>query len=246
MPLYFHLLNLGVNLHQQFKLMYKKTFRSWLLLALALALITGCLQKGEETIALPEIGTAASVIPEEVRKEFESKMELYEGTNPPDITGDYIISPDKLFYASDGNAPSDFSDKLISFYNKVGNTYEYISRQGTAEGKNTSLVTVIGNGDNFTAYFTAKVNDEDGSWTTSAHLISGSITSSGIRNLKNAFIVLKAYDPYNVIMDENEYRIFYDGDGIAKRTSWNNTKSSCGASVTDYSCFDGSSVIITK
>lgn len=195
-----------------------------MLLSLISLLIMGCLKDGNETIALPEIGTASNVIPDDIRMEFESKMEIYEGANPPDITGCFVISPEKLYYASDRDkAPTSFADSYFAFYNRKGNTYEYKEKQGNSEGY-SPLVTVIGSGDGFTAYFISDTQNHDGGWIRQSTLITGTITSRGIENIKYAFIALNVYDPENNIMDENEYRIFYDGDGIASINNWDYTK----------------------
>lgn len=206
--------------------MMKKQLTNLILLLSSIFLMIGCLRKGDETIALPEIGTASNVIPVEIRQEFESKMHIYEGTNPPDITGSFVISPMDLHYASDAeNAPVSFADCYIAFYNRQGNTYEFKEKQSSTTGS-SPLVTVIGSGNDFTAYFTNNSQSDDGSWAIQATLISGTITSRGIENIKYAFIMLDAYDPNDHIMEVNEYRIFYDGDGVASYKNWDYSKSS--------------------
>lgn len=206
--------------------MVRKLLKNSIALSLIIFLMTGCLKTGNETIALPSVGTANNVIPEDIRQEFGAHMSIYEGTNPPDITGTFKISPMKLFYASDADhAPSSFADKYIAFYNKQGNTYEYKSKTGSQTGQ-SPLVTVIGSGDSFTAYFTERTKDDDGeSWSVHATLISGTLTTRGIENIKYAFIMLDANDPNNKIMEINEYRVFYDGDGLANYENWDYTKS---------------------
>ena len=196
-----------------------------ILLLAGIALVS-CLKETNETIALPEIGTATNVIPKEILNKFENKMDLYEGTNPPDISGCYLMAPSKLYYATDADkAPSNVNDMQFLFYNKKGNTYEFKSRQGSSESY-SSLVTVIGSGNDFTAFFTEKENKSDGvSWAIMSTLISGTKTASGISNIKYAFIMLEANDPYNKIMEENEFRIFYDGTGLASNSTWDYTKS---------------------
>lgn len=207
--------------------MVKNLFRTLLSLSLAVPVFAGCLKSEDTTIALPEIGTAANVIPEEIRDGFELRMDIYEGTTPPDLTGDFLISPVKLSYASDGYVfQNSISDSYMSFYNKKGNTYEYRRKEGNSEGY-SPMVTVIGSGNNFTAYFTEETHRDDGeTWTRQATLLSGTLTANGIKDVEYAFIMLKTNDPNDIIMEENEYRIFYDGDGLAVRTDWNDTKSS--------------------
>lgn len=194
------------------------------LMSLACTMLSGCLKQGNVTIALPEIGTASNVIPDEIRDEFESKMDIYEGTNPPDITCSFVMAKYEKYYSSDvisGN----FADNYIKFYDKRGNRYKYKGRQADSHGESADVI-VIGSGDKFTAYFTDRSDYEDGvTWSVTADLISGTMTSNGIRDIRHAFIMLEKYDPNDKLMDVNEYRIFIDGDGFASFNEWDYTKS---------------------
>lgn len=205
------------------------------LLSVCCIMISGCLKKEGETIALPSIGTATDVIPLEIRQEFDTHMDIYEGTTPPDISGTYLMAPNKLYYASDSDkAPSSFADSYFAFFNKQGNTYEYKSKQSSSTG-HSPLVTVIGSGDTFTAYFTERSQKDDGvTWSVMATLLSGRVTTRGIEDIKYAFIMLDVNDPYDQIMEVNEYRVFYDGDGVAASTYWDYTKASPAS--TDSAC----------
>ena len=210
----------------KFTTMANTFLRNVLLLFMTFTTFCGCLKSDDKTIALPEIGTAANVIPPEIRTEFESKMDIHEGTNPPDISCCFVISPERLYFATDKEvAPSSVKDEYVAFYNKKGNTYEYHSKQGDTESHATNVV-VIGSGNNFTAYFTEETKWSDGeSWLIKATLLSGTITSRGIEDLKNAFIALEVNDPYDKIMEVNEFRIFYDYDNVSLFTDWEYTKS---------------------
>lgn len=200
-----------------------KVFQTVVIGIMMTALFSSCLKNYNSTIALPEIGTAVNVIPEEIRDEFESKMDIYEGTTPPDITCSFVIAENELYYSSDGFT-ANFNDHYMKFYNKRGNRYQFKARQVESRSE-ASDVVVIGSGDNFTAYFTTKVVYDDGvTWFVSADLVSGTMSSNGIRNIKHAFIMLEVHDPKDVLMEENEYRIFYDGDGLASFVDWDDTK----------------------
>lgn len=195
------------------------------LMSLACSMLSGCLKQGNVTIALPEIGTASNVIPDEIRDEFESKMDIYEGANPPDITCSFVIAECELYYSSDGYV-SRFADDYMKFYDKRGNRYKFKERQSNTHSESTDVI-VIGSGDNFTAYFTNRTeyDDDEKTWTITSTLISGTMSSDGIRNIRHAFIMLDKYDPEDKVMDVNEYRIFVDGDGFASFNEWDYTKS---------------------
>lgn len=190
------------------------------------SLLSGCLKNGYMTVALPEIGTAASVIPPEIRSEFESKMTIHQGVNPPDITSSFVIAKNSLEYSSDNITDNDnWADHYMAFYNRNGNTYQYKGKQVNSE-ESASSVVVIGEGANFTAYYTAKTTRSDGvTWSTTTNLISGTMTSTGIKNIKHAFIMVDKNDPNSLLMDVNEYRIFYDKDGLSDFTDWTTTRS---------------------
>ena len=215
--------------------MIKKHKVLYFLLALApvTLILSGCLKEYNSTIALPEIGTAANVIPDEIRTEFESKMSIYEGVNPPDITSSFTLAQYICDYSSDGYKPSNLADRFMAFYNRKGNVYEYSGAQGDGT-QYSSHVVVIGSGADFTAYFISDSEHEDGTWAKRADLFSGTMTDQGIKNPMYAFIILDKYDPENVIMDVNEYRIFSDKDGMAEFVDW------MDADVKSYAEFDES------
>lgn len=191
--------------------------------------LSGCLKQGTDTIALPEIGTADNVIPEEIREEFKERMTIYEGVTPPDITCSFTLSKYICDYSSTSTKPTNLADRFMAFYKKDGNTYEYSGKQASGVQHSPHIV-VIGNADKFTAYFISDDQQSDGSWSTRADLLSGIMTEKGIKDVMYAFIVLESYDPENKYMDVNEYRIFSDADGLAEFVDWMDvgSKSSAG------------------
>ena len=216
--------------------MLKRIFRMLSLILLTTFMLSGCLKNGFSTVALPEIGTAASVIPAEIRSEFESRMTIHEGVNPPDITSSFVIAPNRLSYSSDGITDSEmlWADSYMCFYNRNGNTSQYKGKQSNSE-ESSSYVVVIGEGADFTAYYTSKTTYNDGvTWVTTTNLTSGTITPNGIKDVRHAFIVVDKNDPNSIVMGVSEYRVFYDGDGMAEFTEWSATKAleeldgSCG------------------
>jgi hypothetical protein len=56
-------------------------------------------------------------------------------------------------------------------------------------------------------------------------VISGEKTSSGIRNMKYAFIMVsKSSDPDEELMKEGIFRIFEDSDYISENITWSHSK----------------------
>ena len=199
-------------------------------------IFSGCLYDGGETIVLPindinpeqEIVTSEA-IPPEIKSQFTNHMTIYEGSNPPIITGYYLLDPVKLVYTSDGDyEPGEvFADKYIYFgeQNKW-QIDEYRQKQAGNIGTAKDVV-IVGSGKDFTAYYIVEEYsdyDNDGvneSYTKRSVLFSGTLTQDGIEDAQYAFIMLEAIDPLNKIMAENEFRIFKDGDGLASTcSSW--------------------------
>lgn len=199
-------------------------------------IFSGCLYDGGETIVLPindinpELEIVSSeAIPSEIRSQFTNYMTIHEGSNPPIITGYYLLDPVKLVYTSDGYyEPGEvFADMYIYFgeQNKW-KIDEYKEKQSGDIGTAKDVV-VVGSGKDFTAYYIVEEYldcDNDGSNETYAKqsvLFSGTLTQDGIKDAQYAFVLLEAIDPHDKIMEENEFRIFKDGDGLASTcSSW--------------------------
>lgn len=197
-------------------------------------MLTACMDNSDGTVVLP-IGTVSNnVIPDEIRDMLEDKIPIYEGNDIPDISGYYLQDDVTALYCSDeghgGYEPGHkFADKYIYFgpQNKSGIIYEYEDKQANTIST-SHLVQVMGKGNNFTAFYVAEGYadyNHDGvneTWTKTSTVISGTITPNGIKNFKEAFIMVEANDPLDVIMAENEYRVFYEADGLVERISkWN-------------------------
>lgn len=199
-------------------------------------IFSGCLYDGGETIVLPindinpELEIVSSeAIPSEIRSQFTNYMTIHEGSNPPIITGYYLLDPVKLVYTSDGDyEPGEvFADIYIYFgaQNKW-QIDEYKDKQSGSIGTAKDVV-IVGSGKDFTAYYIVENYldyDNDGSnesYAKTSVLFSGTLTQDGIEDAQYAFILLEAIDPLNEIMSENEFRIFKDGDGLASTcSSW--------------------------
>lgn len=196
--------------------------------------LTACLDESNGTVVLP-IGTVSNnVIPDEIRDMLEDKIPIYEGNDIPDISGYYLQNDVTALYCSDeGHGGYEPGHKFANTYmyfgpqNKSGIIYEYEEKQASSTST-SHLVQVMGKDNNFTAFYVAEGyadNNNDGvneTWTKTSTVISGTITPNGIKNYKEAFIMVEAKDPLNVIMAENEYRVFYEADGLVERISkWN-------------------------
>ena len=189
-------------------------------------ILTSCLEDSKDTIILPEIIVVEDVpddiIPASIRSEFESHMSIYEGKLPPIIQGEYVMSEMVLSYNSVGDFEIGhvFSDCYMAFLNQVGGSCQYAEKQASSTSY-AEKVYITGNNNDFTAYFVAHHQRSDGyTWSTMSTLVSGTISSAGIKNCKYAFIMLEKNDPDDKLMPVNGYRVFYDNTNLASRQSW--------------------------
>lgn len=170
-----------------------------------------------------------SVIPEDIQKKMEPYIPIYRGNTPPNIEGTVYVDPFTAVYCEDypdngGYAPGrQVNSEYIRFSNQnmVYNTLDIDTRSvaGT-ETQTGSGAFISGSGNNFTAYFNT-VGQSSGIYTRTALLISGTKTSSGIADLKYAFVMVeKGSDPTHILMNEGVFRIFEDQDGLSTYTSW--------------------------
>lgn len=174
-----------------------------------------------------------SVVPEEILEKLNDHMPIYTGVNPPNVEGAYYIDRTITVYCEDygsgGYEPGHIvNSETIRFSNQDDdyNTldYEEYSPSGTyAEGKGAFI---SGSGNNFTAFFNTSGKYSDGITTyKTALVISGTKTSTGIKDLYYSFIMVEKNDPNDQLMEEGVYRVFKDEDGLSVNTTWNFTRS---------------------
>ncbi|MGV8135196.1 MAG: hypothetical protein AB2L20_08275 [Mangrovibacterium sp.] len=172
------------------------------------------------------------VIPEDILVQLKSYMTIYSGTTPPDIAGTYLVSPSELVFSSDGNLDPGhiFADLYfrLSNQNDKTNILTYEGKQINSEKEiidtaTSDEVSVVGSGDNFTAYFISSGYAGE-IYNKDATIISGTKTTSGIKNFSYAFVMLeKGADPDNILIEVGTYRIIKDGNGLASNTTWTKT-----------------------
>ncbi len=175
-----------------------------------------------------------TVIPEEIRDVIDEYIPIYDGMNPPNIEGSYYLSPQILIGSS--LSYDQIGKEYSAEYQKYGNqdmeknTIDMVRVQGGgSEWDKGSGAFISGTGNNFTIYFdmageSSYINDsgvEISVPTKMAYIVSGTKTSSGIKNLTVGFVMKeKGYDPDDMIVDVGTFRFFTDQDGMCEATSW--------------------------
>lgn len=172
------------------------------------------------------------VVPKDIQEKLKNYIEIYRGVNPPNVEGAYFIDPFVTVYCEDqGNGGYDPGDIVMSmdarFYNQDirNNIINYEAYSGSSHEVGTGAF-ISGSGNYFTIFFNT-VGVSSGISTKTALVISGEKTSSGIKNLRYAFILVdKGSDPSNKLMKKGVFRVFEDGDKLAKKTNWTHGYSS--------------------
>ncbi|MBR2205172.1 MAG: hypothetical protein IJ898_02290 [Prevotella sp.] len=173
------------------------------------------------------------VVPIEILDPMKPYIPIYDGENPPDIQGTYVIDPMEIVYDKTGNYEPGYNKFSIVYFNISNqnfttNTLDYQEKEigngnmmSESEGKGAFI---SGEGNNFSVYFNTTgvthLENYDVN-TTDALVISGTKTSDGIRDLRYAFVIVKkSDDPENRIMNVGDFRVFKDGDNWAEATRW--------------------------
>ena len=168
----------------------------------------------------------SSVIPDSIRPIIEPYIPIYDGKNPPNIEGSYLLSPQVLIGSSLRN--DEIGKVYASEYQKYSsqdmnkNTIDLVGVEESSDGISVSRGTgayISGSNNNFTIYFDM---ESENSYSTSklAYIVSGTKTSTGIRNLTCGFIMKEKYDPQNKLVPVGTFRFFKDQDGMSEAVSW--------------------------
>ena len=166
------------------------------------------------------------VVPPELQDSLSKYMPIFSGKNPPLIEGVYYLDPNETVYCQDDNyKPGEIiSSYVMRFINQntTNNTIDYGGYHPLIDSYEEGIGAYIsGSNGNFTAFFNT-IGESYGISTKTALVVSGVKTSSGVKDLYYAFVMVeKGYDPYHRLMDEGIFRVFKDKDGLSVPTAWN-------------------------
>jgi hypothetical protein len=185
---------------------------------------SGCLEEGDETFIIPpfEVVIPETIIPSSMVDLLRPYMTIYDGENPPDIEGGYLASPMELVHASDVYFNNNFyNTKLLFSSQSCRNMVCYTEEQSSAQ-LICDNAFVTGQGPNFTFAGQAKMSNAVAGWSCTLGLvISGEKSSDGtIRNLRYANIMIEKNDPYNVLIEVGDFRVYRDSDGSTAPLNW--------------------------
>ena len=166
-----------------------------------------------------------SVIPDDIRPEIEKYIPIYDGVNPPKIEGAYYLDPHILIGST--LAYDVISEKYNSDYQKyynqdmVANTINFIRVSVSETEWAKSIESKVSGFDNhFTIYFEV-TGKSSGISFTNIMIVSGTKTSTGIKNLTWGFYMKeKGSDPSGKLVPVGTYRFFKDKDEMSEATTW--------------------------
>ena len=212
----------------------KKTIYTFCAGVFALFTIIGCSKSddnnGEEkkqvktsNFNIPK--EAKAIIPEKFIGEMAANgMTIHEGTNPPNIEGIYLLDNLKFLYTSDpddhyftkGQPAADYKYKFYDQQGvKVKSDYKVL-KFGVFDVATGYGAIISGSGNKFTVFLSHAANTE-GVKNNDITLISGELTSQGIKNLVYVLTVTQKDDSNNKIMKVGTYRIFTHYESIAQK-----------------------------
>lgn len=176
-----------------------------------------------------------NVVPEDIAAKIRDYMPIYTGNTPPDITGQYNISP-VIQHCSMGlyTQPTRVDGEIVLILSNFINTQPGISlgsEGGWGMDKDLSYLTssttdgnasIAGNDNHFTVYYTSEefhyyhVNNE-AIYVGIAWIISGTKVENGIQDLHYAFVITNKFQEDPQILDQGEFRVFTDADIITPK-----------------------------
>lgn len=175
------------------------------------------------------------VCPDEIYNELTQYFPIFSGVNPPNMTGEYVSSPNVLIYESYAANPDTvlvFSDRYLGFIydNKQLNFYgkQYDSSEGHDIEEIFYGAKITGDNDKFTCYFVVD-GYVDGFYAQQSFIFSGKKTEEGLEDYHSAVVLLETSGHPNM-PPKNSYRVLKDLDGLAEVDNWM-SKSRAGSAV---------------
>lgn len=160
-----------------------------------------------------------NIVPDStLTKIIELGMPIFKGSKPTNLVNYYLASP---FILKESNIPADYTGKSFSDYSfhlydqdneNLSIKLDYYN--GGEEGSGLGGF-ISGNGDDFSVFI--KVHSTyKGGQADLIHIISGTMTDGGIKDLYFANFMLNNYGNAGGVWIENEQgRIIYDSDGMS-------------------------------
>ena len=203
------------------------------ILATAVSLLlttTQCKKESEAGESIILLGTESyvkkltEIIPEAWQNDFSTNYgAIPQGYIPPNIEGEYAISPKQFVYSNFIDLSND-----LNMYLKVTDQHNRVATVDFYEGEaiHTDTAYIMGSLQEFSLYFTEKRTMEfNGVRSTVDRLVlfTGEKTPGGIKNLRFGSMILDADNgasPFLGTFVPGWYFIYRDQDGLAGNCHW--------------------------
>lgn len=167
-----------------------------------------------------------NIIPTTMLRELKSKgMAINEGTTPPSIEGIYLASPYTLkspYGAGDSwVAGRVIADYKYKFYDQTGGNVKVDYKQPSASDHGSGLGSFIsGSGNKFSIFSESNGGTSSIEYTT-VSVISGELTSTGIKDFQYGFIFTKKTGDDGDVnyIPKGKSRVWIDGNALADKVS---------------------------
>ena len=171
-------------------------------------------------------GISGMITDEQIGQLKEDGLDIFEGSNPPNVEGAYFADRQYCLYSSDGYYGWYTFVYYYNFTNQSGDTltlaYNGGDGQDVSEG---DTGYIIGEGQDFSVFVESNGTYMGVSYTT-VTVYSGTLDTDGIHNFEMGFIFTKkSDDPYGYMMDVGDDRIFIEDDYLAEAVAWPYSKS---------------------
>lgn len=166
------------------------------------------------------------VIPEDILDQMDDYIPIHDGVNPPNIEGQYLVSPMVLVHSTHGYEPGDlFADTYVQFYNQdmENNTLDYQDEEVSYSYNIGKGAFISGEGNDFSVFFNTTGTSYHEKYNVDfkmALVISGTKSSNGIKDLTYAFVMVdKSDDSEGYTVPIGTFRVFKDQDGLSVPTN---------------------------
>lgn len=187
--------------------------------------------KDKVVIITPDV--PEEVLPVEVQDSITRYMNIYEGTTPPHLNGQFVSAPHMLIHASyDSSEDSTFyNDRYIAFVYSEENGLDFYGKQwddsivnqqggyGAYYEEHISKMKITGTGENFSCYYNTE-GYPDGMYAKQSTIFSGIWDDKkGIIDFKVAVILVETSGNPN-LEPKGAFRVLGDYDGVAEINNW--------------------------
>lgn len=185
--------------------------------SLLIIVFTACYEDHSEVIP------GQDFIPDDILTKIQDNGQvLYEGLNPPELEGKFVMSPYVLRSSNipdDFDAGTEFGRKTIEFtdFDPESLRLAVTLEQGGSVGEGYESF-IAGTGDNFTVYVRVERTDENGNKRLLTEVYSGRLTGSGIFDMTSSIFMIDDFgDPEDNVIEIGQGRLFADQDGFSER-----------------------------